>query len=76
MTELKREVVRIVTIPGLGAMVVTIDRSGVSMRRAKERRTTAFHLPWFPVHGQAARLRVRQEHSRAPNSTARLWGEC
>jgi len=42
-------------------MVVTIDRSGVTMRRPKERRTSAFHLPWFSVHGQAVRLQVKQE---------------
>jgi hypothetical protein len=61
MTELKNAVVRFVSIPGLGPMVVTIDRSGVSMRRPKERGTSAFHLPWFSVHGQAARLRVKQD---------------
>lgn len=59
-TSLSKRVERLVHVHGLGLMIVAIDNAGVSMRRPRERRKNAYELPWFNVHGQAARLRAAE----------------
>jgi hypothetical protein len=76
MIELKKTVKRLVDVPGLGRMVVLIHRGGVAMRRPGERDSSAYELPWFNLHWQAARLRAREtlrerEMKRAARRAAR-----